>query len=689
VRLIGTFNLLFTWKERFQMTQQMQAHTFRLRRLGTLLLLGRFGTILLLAIAPAGLPGCGDGSDPTGPGEPAPGEPAPGEPAPPPAAPDLRFEPAALDLAPGDSASTTVRVEPAADLRGATFTLDGAPPGLSARFEAAADGASGTLTLAASPDVGTLAGSLMVNGRKGDGSKTWVGSLTLTVSSTTTRTFFVDPATGNDANRGTQDKPLKTLGKALSKARSGDTVKLAGGGYGPTATSGEQFPASGLGVAAGVTIEGALDGGFPVSTLVGTGGGVGLNFAGDATVRNLFVGGAGFGVGLFAKQGKQTLSNVFLGVAGQSAVVDGVTLSGGIVLRGTAQATLLAGASQANTSGSTIAVNGGTGVRLLEQAQFTMSGVAITLNKGTGVGADRQAQFTMDGGKIARADNLTCPTGNGISLHDSAQATLKNLVALTNLSTAVSAQNAAKATLIGTRITKEYRPGCTQSPSVDAFGSVALSFNGAAISATGGQGQGDIGIRTGAVVAAGSVTLTLKATTVAGHTSTGIELNQNETLTIDGGNIFRNGVGIDAIRSGTRPKITITGASLIGNNVGIRVFEPLFKLRKSVVRENGTGIDVRGQVGFVLCSGPCADLGTAQDPGNNNFASNTSTGVLLQNPDNVHFAAVTAVGNVWNSSIQGANSSGLYPTRVKILGGDPLAQGRNFIMSRATSFIEL
>src|SRR5215211_398582 len=276
---------------------------------------GRLTTLLVLAVAAAGLTGCGDGAEPTG--------------APEATTPDLRFEPSALTLAPGDTARTTVRVATGADLRGATFTLDGAPSGLTTRFEAAADGATGTLSVAASPKISAIAWSLTVKGRKGDGSKTWVGNLTLTVSGATARTVFVDASNGSDTNPGSETKPLKTLGKALAKARSGDTVKLAGGGYGPTAASGEQFPANGLVVPAGVTIEGALDGGFPVSTLVGPGSGVGLKFAGDATVRNLAVGGAGFGIGMFAKQGTQTLSNIFMGVRLIGAAVDGVPLNGG------------------------------------------------------------------------------------------------------------------------------------------------------------------------------------------------------------------------------------------------------------------------------------------------------------------------------------------------------------------------
>jgi hypothetical protein len=126
-------------------------------------------------------------------------------------------------------------------------------------------------------------------------------------------TINVNLVTGTDTNSGTATKPLKTLTKALSKARAGDTVRLAGGGYGPGA-SGDQFPQSGLPVRAGLTIEGATDGGFPVATLLGPGSGAALNLAGNATVRNLAWGGQGFGIGLFAKQGTQTLSNLFIGM---------------------------------------------------------------------------------------------------------------------------------------------------------------------------------------------------------------------------------------------------------------------------------------------------------------------------------------------------------------------------------------
>jgi hypothetical protein len=58
-------------------------------------------------------------------------------------------------------------------------------------------------------------------------------------------TINVNPLSGSDANPGTATAPLKTLTKALSNTVAGDTVKLAGGGYGQStaaSSSGEQIP---------------------------------------------------------------------------------------------------------------------------------------------------------------------------------------------------------------------------------------------------------------------------------------------------------------------------------------------------------------------------------------------------------------------------------------------------------------
>jgi len=602
--------------------------------------LGRLTTLLVLAIATAGLTGCSESSGPTA--------------APDATTPDLQFEPNALTLTPGDTARTTVRVETGADLRGATFTLDGAPPGLTTRFEAAADGKSGTLSLAASPNVSAIAWSLTVKGRKGDGTKTWVGNLSLNISGSAVRAIFVDPLNGNDTNPGSETKPLKTLGKALSKARSGDTVKLAAGGYGPTATSGEPFPASGLAVPAGVAIEGALDGGFPVSTLVGTGSGVGLNFAGDATVRNLVVGGAGFGVGMFAKQGKQTLSNIFLGVRLSGAGVDGVPLNGGLVLRGTAEATLLAGASGSNTTGSTIFLNSGTGVDVSEQARFTMNGGQIT------------------GGTVnCRKDAI------GIALNGSAQVTVTSTNGRNNVfpnigGRALAMAGTSKATVSVTTITRTYPDGCFPGFGVvEVRQSASLTLNSSTIQGIGGSNAVGIDART-------DMPLTLDAPTIEDFSGTGIQMGdpgKPVQLVITRGLFLRNKIGIDASHA-PNVRVDISDGSFLEATNGV-VLADNIKVRGSTIFGRNIGI---------LLSGMKADLGTAADPGGNTFtvdALNTF-GSALRIAGNLPGLVVSAVGNKWRPNVQGADSQGLYIPGTQVNSSSPLAKGPNFDLSAGT-----
>src|SRR5688500_4144526 len=166
--------------------------------------------------------------------------------------PDLLFAPAVIGLVPGDTARTTVRVTTGADLRGATFTLAGAPAGITTRFEAAADGASGTLLLTTSSAAPAGGMSLTVHGTGATGRSTWVGQLSVSVTSLVPITRFVSAALGSDANLGTQAKPFKTLAKALSIAKTGEIVHLGSGIYGQA--SGEKFtrPGQTVTVPAGV-----------------------------------------------------------------------------------------------------------------------------------------------------------------------------------------------------------------------------------------------------------------------------------------------------------------------------------------------------------------------------------------------------------------------------------------------------
>jgi hypothetical protein len=583
--------------------------------------LGRLTTLLLLAVAAAGLTGCGDGAEPTA--------------APEATTPDLRFEPSALALAPGDTARTTVRVATGADLRGATFTLDGAPAGLTTRFEAAADGATGTLSLAASPKVSAIAWSLTVKGRKGDGTKTWVGNLTLNIARTTGRALFVDPGIGDDANRGTQGKPFKTLTKALASAGAGDTINLAGGGYGPTAASGETFGQNGLLVPAGVTIIGALEAGIAqVSTLQGATGNTGLVFQGDATVKNLNM--IQFNIALRAEQGTQTLTNMLMG---------GNKFNIGV--GGSAHTTLV---------GSTI----------------------VLLSGDIGVQAVVQGQFTMDGG-IMRGVNANCIAGRGLNLNGASQATLRNGAQLQNMAgVVIGLRETAKATLDQSLIFNHELPaGCAPQPQVTMGESTSLTLKNSKLIGSSGS-VNSVGIDASSL---NGVRITLDHSNILQFTRKAVSLvSVGGSFVMDGGliDVRNDAIGIDANKE---MPLTIANAIVIGPGInGVAIRAGNLKLRNSVIESSGIGIKVLNQSKM--------DLGTASDPGNNTITGGNFIGVAFDSKG-FDTGIIDAVGNTWTANTQGADASGHYTTRRTVSGGDPNSSGSNFLMFRLDQKIKL
>lgn len=484
----------------------------------------------------------------------------------------------------------------------------------------------------------------------------------LTATAATAHTRFVDPAAGSDANDGSAARPFKTLTKALALAQAKDTVRLAAGSYGPL-DSGDPFPAAGTTVRSGVTILGAVDaGGNPTALLLGPFGaaaGLGLKLLGDAAVRDVEI--ASFPVGVYARTGTQALTNVAIQPLGRGThvVIDGVAEQGGVVLRGTARTTLTHG---------TVAMRGGffspafgmTGVHVGDQARFTWSG------------------GTIDGG----APN--CGKDNvGIRAEEAAQVTTLNLVA-TNASSTLVMKNATRATLTKTQTTRETPNGCEPSPSMILRGAADLALSSSRVDGRGGKNA--VGIE-----ANNHATLTLTGSADTGHTGSGIHCDTDSTrLTVSGSSVSANGVGI--LARGKLPAITITGSSLVANTEGIRTDAPILRIRNTRVSHNATGIDIRGEVGYVFCvpgvPAGCADLGTVNDPDNNIFSGNTSTGIFLEN-DVSSGAAVQAVGNVWNGGTQGSTIDGRYPQRLQVNGLSPFAKGLNFIIQRSGYVISL
>ena len=440
------------------------------------------------------------------------------------------------------------------------------------------------------------------------------------------RSFFVNPATGKDTNAGTNLQPFKTLARGLSTAIAGDTMRLAAGVY-SAATNGEKFTNSvgRVTVPAGVMILGTLAGDLTSQLHGASGDNAGLDLLGAATVRNLII--TGFATGIQATQGVQLFKSLTLA---QNTF--------GLNLAGSAKATLTDGKVSVPATSS--------------------------IGNPQGAFVRQQAQFTMVGGTIS--GSATCAvTPTAVSLGDAARLTLRSGATIKDFAgTALRMGGTSKATLTAVTIDRNLSqlPGCSPAASVSPLDSSTLTLKHAKILSTGGTNA--VGIFTQS-----RGLLTLDTTEVTGHTGAGIKTFGAPRMVVTGSLFQKNGTGIDAGQS-VNASLTMTGSTVSGNGVGIHA--PFFKLRKTVVTGNGTGIAVATF---------SADLGQIGDPGNNLIASNSVTGVTWD--QNVIFTGVGgifATGNTWNPSTQLSDANGHYPQSPLLNNDSPSARGKNFVL---------
>ncbi len=440
------------------------------------------------------------------------------------------------------------------------------------------------------------------------------------------QTYYVDPIAGSDANKGTENKPFRTLFKALTTAQPGDTVSLGPGVY-SQATNGEQFGTTSQPIPAvsGLTILGALENGLPASTLQGTGSEVGLSLQANTTVKNLKL--IHFDRAISAAQGQHSLSNLSLTRNAQ-------------------------------------------GIWVGNFSQTTLAASAISLTAAaTGVLVARTGQFTMDGGSISGSAS-NCATGTtGLFVFGSGQATLKNGANLTNIAgAALAIQDTGMATLDTATISRTLPSGCTPVASVRAAGSASLTLHSTIVRSMDGTNAGGIEMQD-------NVQLTLDGGSVSRHTGTAIRVLGTGKLSVNGSSFTSNQIGIDA-SGAPQASITITGATLQYNKQA-GIIAPAFKLRNSSVHDNGVGIKING---------PAVDLGTLADVGNNTIQNNTTTGVTFAS--SISSGSVNAVGNTWNPNIQGADANGHYTIHMKVIGIGDFAHGTNFDLPNSNFSIQ-
>jgi hypothetical protein len=261
--------------------------------------------------------------------------------------------------------------------------------------------------------------------------------------------------------------------------------------------------------------------------------------------------------------------------------------------------------------------------------------------------------------------------------------TLKNGATLRNVpGSALQMEGKAIATLNKATITRTNEAGCAfTAPSVQMRDSTSLTTDGATISMQGGQS-------TTGIFGPSAGNVTVKNTTISGHTAAGIRFGGNGQLTVAGSTITANNTGINANITDAIPHIGINGSKIEANHVGIEVNVPELFMGNSSLSRNGTGIAIAGTLAINQNTSTGVFLGGAgagaPSNGNNVIRDNTGTSVNFNGTGNV-FAA----GNTWNANTQGADAQGQYAAGTVVSGSDANKDGTNFTLRLPNSRISL
>lgn len=146
-------------------------------------------------------------------------------------------------------------------------------------------------------------------------------------------------------------------------------------------------------------------------------------------------------------------------------------------------------------------------------------------------------------------------------------------------------------------------------------------------------------------------------------------------LTMKATHVERNGIGVDAAYAASG-FISISGSTMIDNDIAFRGKK--LKLRSSTISNNDIGLTLVGAG---------ADLGTLVEPGGNTLRDNKETSITWST--DVSTASITASGNTWMGSVQGADGSGHYPAKPLVDGTSAQAKGLNFILTHPGIKIQL
>jgi Right handed beta helix region len=264
------------------------------------------------------------------------------------------------------------------------------------------------------------------------------------------------------------------------------------------------------------------------------------------------------------------------------------------------------------------------------------------------------------------------------NVNDTSQLTLDN-VKLDGLKTgAVLAQGSSTVTLQnGTLIHASAQASGPFRQAITVTGSPTVILDASSITATPG-----VGIAASANVTAPVVTLRNGAT-IDAATSLGVSFAGTGTLTLDNAHITNCGdSGVD-LESGVL--ITKAGTVVSGNKVGIN---PRIGAMTSITLR-GTQVinNVNDGLLGALAATSTTDLGTAASPGGNTFAGNGAANAAASNVNlSVSLAAadltINAVGNTWDPNANGADATGHFGAGTTF-SAPPTVSGKNVRLAQS------
>jgi Protein of unknown function (DUF1565) len=433
-------------------------------------------------------------------------------------------------------------------------------------------------------------------------------------------TLNVEPIKGSDTFPGTAAQPLRTLAEGLSRANSGDTVKLGTGIYHEAWD--DEFGNHGLIVPKGVTIQGVADPAAGRTVLSGGGAHVGLRLLDTAKVNDVLL--SDFDDGLQANRGTPTLRGV-------------------------------------DFSASTLQLGGRVQMSVTADQPdplATERGGAFTSLDGPAIRLSRGADITIDGAAISGGNTPTCDLRKvGIDATASHQVNTSHLQMKNLPGGALRARSSSQVEIRTTTITDAFPVGCAPAPAVSVTESVAGTISDSHVSGDGTTGTTGIAVND-------KFGLSIQGSTVDGWT-TGVKAGAiGGHVKVIRSQLRENSIGLSAAPS---TAVDVSNSRIENNLTGIEAGALLMRVSR-VTGNLGTG---------VLLDGPVGDLGTIADPGANVFQGNGANGSVRLASNNPS-GRIDAAGNTWEPGVQGADGAGHYLTHPFVTGLSPLGAGRNF-----------